>query len=69
MSNINQNKDDVEEEKDNEARNSDGQSQILEMIRFDANAVTQQSEEIDAANKDDMVLNSNKNSTTPNCKC
>ena len=69
MSNINQNKDDVEEGKDNEARNSDGQSQILEMIRFDANAVTQQSEEIDAANKDDMVLNSNKNSTTPNCKC
>ena len=69
MSNINQNKDDVEEGKDNEARNSDGQSQIHEMIRFDANAVNQQSEEIDATNKDDMVLNSNKNSNTPNCKC
>ena len=68
MSDINQNKDNAEERKDNEARNSDGQSQILAMIRFDANAVNQQSEEVDAKNTDDMVLNSNTNSDTPNCK-
>ena len=69
MSSINQNKDDNCAGKEEEKKISNGQSQVLDMIRFDANAVSQQSEHIDAKNSDDMTLNCGKSSSSRKCKC
>ena len=64
MSNINQNKDDNEAGKEEEVKENNGQSQVLDMIRFDANAVSQQSAHLDARNSDDMTLNSGESSSS-----
>ena len=64
MSNINQNKDDNDAGKEEGVKESNGQSQVLDMIRFDANAVSQQSAHVDARNSDDMTLNSGKSSSS-----
>ena len=69
MSSINQNKDDNCAGKEEEKKDSNGQSQVLDMIRFDANAVSQQSEHIDARNSEDMTLNSGKSSSSRKRKC
>ena len=69
MPNINQNKDDNDAGKEEEVKDSNGQSQILDMIRFDANAVSEQSENVDARNSDDMALNSGKSSSSRKRKC
>ena len=63
MSNINQNKDDNEAGKE-EVKENNGQSQVLDMIRFDANAVSQQSAHLNARNSDDMTLNSGESSSS-----
>ena len=62
MSNINQNKDGTDEGKKDESRNNDGQSQILDMIRFDARAVSQPPGEVDTTNCKDMDQDPNKSS-------
>ena len=64
MSNINQNNDDNDAGKEEEVKESNGQSQVLDMIRFDANAVSQESENVDARISDDMTLNSGKSSSS-----
>ena len=64
MSNIDHNKDGIDEGKEEEVRSNNGQSQFLEMIQFDANAVSQQSKERNAKVDEDMAVSSNKSSSS-----